>query len=160
MELLAFWGPPKAVLAQVFPGPGDPGIPIPPGPGKTSARTAMGTPKLSKVIIFLDRYREFRTSPKRLWTPQKRRPEQLFWPAEPKIDQKLPQPPWRGGGGCPASPCELGTPLPPQGWLRPLLVHLGLRGPEKLFWPTFLGGPEAFRRRPEFPIGITKKIPL
>ncbi len=47
----------------------------------------MGTPKISKVIIFLDPYREFRTSPKRLWTPQKRRPERLFRPAEPKMDQ-------------------------------------------------------------------------
>ncbi len=81
-------GVPIVVLAQVFTGPGGSGIPGPPGPGKTCARTATGTPQISKVIIFLDPYREFRTSPKRLWTPQKRRPEQLFWPAEPKTDRQ------------------------------------------------------------------------
>ena len=90
-------GIPKAVLPQVFPGPGGPGIPGTTGTRKTCARTAFGGPGKAHVVIFCDPYREFRTSPKRLWTPQKRWPEQLFWPAEPEIDQKLPPPPLRGG---------------------------------------------------------------
>ncbi len=133
-------GVPVAVLAQVSSGPGGTGIPGPPGPGKTCARTTTGTPKISKVIIFLDPYREFWTSPKRLWTPKKRRPEQLFWPAEPKMDLKWPQPPWRGGGGCPASPCELGTPLPSlKGGCGHLRSSLGSAGQNSCSGRRFWG---------------------
>ncbi len=110
MVTFDFPGPPKAVLAQVFPGPGGPGIPEPPGPVKTCARTAMGTPKISKVIIFLDPYREFRTSPKRLWTPKNVGQNSYSGPRSPKIDQKRPPPPL-GREGVPSFAVPIGRVL-------------------------------------------------